>query len=222
MGHLDSAKLGNYLRVKSEMQRKGLNVESGTGINFLFLTLIPSEDWPTAARRLGLSREEYRHATNMAMGTAGVALHEFDSERERLTGESLDEYEEGGESIRPSSVATTTDAFLERLRQITGGQYIDMRGPFREGNSTEYGVLMGHPPSNPSNAVDLTTLVGTLGEPALIEKESGSLHRQRWSYRLTDGVVTFRVSNYDVLRDKGLQPDGGILVDGSSIKVIID
>lgn len=90
MGHLDSSKLSNYLRMKSG-QGTWEN-DSGMPANAYFLMLIPSREWPAAAHRLKMSKSEYRFATNFVMMTQKIPPTEWNSSLRELTGEGLDDY----------------------------------------------------------------------------------------------------------------------------------
>jgi hypothetical protein len=90
MGHLDSSKLSNYLRMKSG-QGTWEN-DSGMPANAYFLMLIPSREWPAAAHRLRMSKPEYRFATNFVMMTQKIPPTEWNSSLRELTGEGLDDY----------------------------------------------------------------------------------------------------------------------------------
>ncbi|MCA9109034.1 MAG: DUF4339 domain-containing protein [Planctomycetaceae bacterium] len=88
MGHLDEQKLYQYLRLKREMSDQWEPFPA----NLSFLLLLPSTEWPTACRRLGLTREEYSATVRLSLFLTGVPEDGIIEAVEEMTGEPLDSY----------------------------------------------------------------------------------------------------------------------------------
>jgi len=94
MGHLDRDELRQYLTMKSTSIKHDL-AWKGVPPGSLLILFVPTKEWPVAARRVGMTKIEYRGATTMAiMGESkgNVSLEEAEKMLLDLTGESLDNY----------------------------------------------------------------------------------------------------------------------------------
>ena len=94
MGHLESSKLANYLRMKRALRKQDLF--RGTFEYMQLLTLVPSAKWFEVAHRRGLTRLEFQQTTRLLMSAATGELVIDDDVYEpkllELTGKHLSDY----------------------------------------------------------------------------------------------------------------------------------
>jgi hypothetical protein len=94
LGHLNQKNLSNYLEAKTKAERSG--EWKGSTENTFFLMLLPSREWPNAARSIGLSHDEYATAARLILVMTNVPASNFDAAILDLTGESFLDYYSGG------------------------------------------------------------------------------------------------------------------------------
>ncbi len=94
LGHLNQKNLSNYLEAKTNAERRG--EWKGSTENTFFLMLLPSREWPNAARSVGLSHDEYATAARLVLVMSDVPANKFDAAILDLTGESFLDYYSGG------------------------------------------------------------------------------------------------------------------------------
>jgi hypothetical protein len=92
MGYLTPSKLASYLKLKAGMEGDWRDDNSSTIANMYMLLLIPSNKWPDASRRIGLSRNEYMAVTKWTLLSAGVDEEDYEAKLQEMTGSTLQEY----------------------------------------------------------------------------------------------------------------------------------
>jgi len=97
MGHLDKSKLARYQKYAALCERVGRPASRiRTGENWMLLTMIPSQEWPSAGKRLGMSIKEYRGATDHIMSTYEKYNEgdnvEYEKYLQSYTGQTLSDY----------------------------------------------------------------------------------------------------------------------------------
>lgn len=92
MGYLTPSKLASYLKLKAGMEGDWRDDNSSTIANMYMLLLIPSNKWPEASRRIGLSRNEYIAVTKWTLLSAGVDEEDYEAKLQEMTGSTLQEY----------------------------------------------------------------------------------------------------------------------------------
>ncbi|MEJ7636426.1 MAG: hypothetical protein WKF75_00160 [Singulisphaera sp.] len=97
LGHLNREKFSNFAKMKRGLERQ--DSFKGQMEYNLFLMMIPSKDWFEAAHKRGITKQEFRFATNFVFMTGGMLKagelvddRKYNRVLEELTGKTLEEY----------------------------------------------------------------------------------------------------------------------------------
>jgi len=97
LGELEPEEVENFLEMKRGFENDGKKFVGTTSENMFFLLLMKPSQWKKAAKKKGLTREQYFHATNLIFATTipGHGLGNRDAYEAKLvevTGEHLSDY----------------------------------------------------------------------------------------------------------------------------------